>query len=145
MKVLIQRVSAASVVVNDEIVGKIGSGLLMFIGIAQEDTEEKLNWLCEKCVHLRIFEDDQGKMNKSLIEEKGQVLAISQFTLLANTTKGRRPSYINAAEPQKGEQFYKQFVQKLKNYNIKVETGIFGAMMDVKLVNHGPVTIMLER
>lgn len=145
MKVLIQRVSSASVEVDGLVVGKIGRGLLILVGIAQKDSQEQVDWIAEKCINLRIFEDDQGKMNRSLQEDNGEILAVSQFTLLADTQKGRRPSYINAADPQKGKLLYNQFVQKLRNYNIKVETGVFGAMMDVKLVNQGPVTLMIEK
>lgn len=145
MKVLLQRVSSATVHVDSKKVGSIGKGLLLFIGIAQGDGEESLNWMAEKCVNLRVFDDDEGKMNRSLMEIHGEILAISQFTLLADTRKGRRPSFINAAESETGELLYNQFVEKLRNYNLKVETGIFGAMMDVKLVNQGPVTLMIER
>ena len=145
MKVLVQRVSSASVTVDKKVVGTIGNGLLLLIGIAQQDTEEYLNWVAEKCVNLRIFEDSDGKMNRSILDAQGEILAISQFTLLADTRKGRRPSYIGAADPEKGEHFYNQFIQLLRNYDIKVETGVFGAMMDVQLVNRGPVTIMIEK
>ena len=145
MKVLVQRVSSASVTVEKKVTGAIGNGLLMLIGIAQQDTEEYLDWVAEKCVNLRIFEDGDGKMNRSILDAQGEILAISQFTLLADTRKGRRPSYIGAADPEKGEHFYNQFIQLLRNYDIKVETGVFGAMMDVQLVNRGPVTIMIEK
>ena len=145
MKVLVQRVSSASVTVEKKGIGTIGNGLLLLIGIAQQDTEEYLNWVAEKCVNLRIFEDGDGKMNRSILDAQGEILAISQFTLLADTRKGRRPSYIGAADPEKGEHFYNQFIQLLRNYDIKVETGVFGAMMDVQLVNRGPVTIMIEK
>ena len=145
MKVLVQRVSSASVTVYKKVVGTIGNGLLLLIGIAQQDTEEYLDWVAEKCVNLRIFEDSDGKMNRSILDAQGEILAISQFTLLADTRKGRRPSYIGAADPEKGEHFYNQFIQLLRNYDIKVETGVFGAMMDVQLVNRGPVTIMIEK
>ena len=145
MKVLIQRVSSASVKVGNEVVGEIKNGLLLLIGISQDDTDEILNWMAEKCVNLRVFEDDDRKMNHSILDVKGAILAISQFTLFADTRKGRRPSYIRAADPEKGEELYNSFVEKLRKYSIKVETGIFGAMMDVKLVNRGPVTIMVEK
>ena len=145
MKVLLQRVSSASVSVDDKIVGQIGNGLLLLVGIAQEDSEAALNWMAEKCVNLRVFEDEADKMNCSLLDVKGEVLAISQFTLLGDTQKGRRPSYINAASPEKGQKYYDLFVEKLKSFSIKVESGIFGAMMDVQLTNRGPVTLMIEK
>jgi D-tyrosyl-tRNA(Tyr) deacylase len=144
MKVLVQRVSGASVTVDKKITGEIGNGLLLLIGIAENDSENDLDRVAEKCVNLRIFEDEDSKMNWSLLDVGGEILAISQFTLLADTSRGRRPSYIQAANPEKGKAFYDLFVTKLRAYSVKVETGIFGAMMDVKLVNRGPVTIMIE-
>ena len=145
MKVLVQRVSSASVEVEGKIVGKIANGLLLLVGIAEDDTKDKLAWVAEKCVNLRIFEDDQGKMDRSVLDINGEILAISQFTLLADTRKGRRPSYISAANPDKGESYYNTFIDKLRSFNITVETGIFGAMMSIDLVNRGPVTIMIEK
>jgi len=145
MKVLIQRVSSASVEVDGKIVGEIANGLLLLVGIAEDDKDEYLSWVAEKCVNLRIFEDEQGKMNQSTLDVQGEILAISQFTLLADTKKGRRPSYIHAANPEKGENYYNKFVSLLKTYKIKVESGIFGAMMNVELLNRGPVTIMVEK
>lgn len=145
MKVLIQRVTSASVKVDGQVVGKINNGLLLLIGIAADDTLDIITWLTEKCINLRIFEDDQGKMNQSIGDVRGEILAVSQFTLLADTQKGRRPSYINAAEPEKAEKLYNLFVDQLRQYNIKVETGIFGAMMNVQLINRGPVTLMIEK
>lgn len=145
MKVLVQRVSAASVEINGKIVGSINNGLLLLIGIAEDDREEYLTWVAGKCVNLRVFEDEAGKMNQSLLDVKGEILAVSQFTLLADTKKGRRPSYINAANPEKGEKYYNLFVSILRSYNIRVETGVFGAMMNIELVNRGPVTIMIEK
>jgi len=144
MKVVVQRVSAASVEVNGKISGKIGPGLLLLIGIHRNDCEADLNFVADKCVNLRIFEDDAGKMNRSLLEVKGEVLAVSQFTLLGNTRKGRRPSFIEAAPPEKAQLFYNRFVDKLTSYGVRVACGIFGAMMDVKLVNQGPVTLIVE-
>ena len=145
MKVLVQRVSSASVAVEGKIVGKINNGLLLLVGIATDDREEDLSWVAEKCVNLRTFEDQNDKMNLSLLDVSGELLVISQFTLLADTQRGRRPSYIKAAAPEKGEAFYIKFLEILKtNYPVKVETGIFGAMMDVQLLNRGPVTIMIE-
>ena len=145
MKVLLQRVSSAAVKVDGKIVGRIGNGLLLLVGIAEDDTEEHLNWVAEKCVNLRVFEDDQDKMNRSVLDVQGQILVVSQFTLLADTKKGRRPSYINAASPEKGASYYNKFIALLKSYSIRVESGIFGAMMKVDLVNRGPVTLMVEK
>ena len=144
MKVLIQRVHQAKVTVNNKITGSINNGLLLLIGISEEDLEKDIDYLSDKCVNLRIFQDENGKMNKSLLDVKGEILAVSQFTLMADTRKGRRPSFINAANSEKGKLFYEKFVNKLKQFGIKVECGIFGAMMDVDLINNGPVTIMIE-
>ncbi|KAA3617494.1 MAG: D-tyrosyl-tRNA(Tyr) deacylase [Calditrichaeota bacterium] len=145
MKVLLQRVSTASVSVDSKIVGKINNGLLLLIGIGHEDSEADLDWMADKCVNLRVFEDADDKMNCSLLDVNAEILAISQFTLMGDTRKGRRPSFINAASPEMGEKMYNLFVDKLKSFSIKVECGIFGAMMDVQLTNRGPVTLMLEK
>jgi len=144
VKVVVQRVKKASVSVNGQIVGQIGKGLMLLIGVAQQDTEADIEFVADKCVNLRIFEDEQGKMNRSLLEVGGEILAISQFTLLGDTRKGRRPSFIQAAEPQKGNEFYQKFIERLRSHGVKVETGIFGAMMDVELLNYGPVTLIVE-
>jgi D-tyrosyl-tRNA(Tyr) deacylase len=144
MKVVLQRVKNASVTVEDQVVGKIDRGLLLLIGVAETDTISDVDFVADKCVNLRIFEDENGKMNRSILDEKGEILAISQFTLLGNTRKGRRPSFIEAANPEKGKAFYAAFVNKLKESGLKVECGIFGAIMDVDLINYGPVTIILE-
>ncbi len=144
MKVLVQRVHRAKVTVDGEITGSVNGGLLLLIGIAEGDSEKDLDYMAEKCVNLRIFNDDAGKMNLSLLDIKGEILAVSQFTLMADTRKGRRPSFVHAADPEKGKLFYEKFVEKLKSYDLKVACGIFGAMMDVELVNNGPVTIMVE-
>ncbi|MBD3224197.1 MAG: D-tyrosyl-tRNA(Tyr) deacylase [Caldithrix sp.] len=144
MKVLLQRVSEASVKVDQERVGRISRGLLLLVGISEQDTEEDVQFVAHKCVNLRIFEDDHGKMNRSLLESGGEILAISQFTLMGDTRKGRRPSFVRAASPEKGRLLYESFIEKLKNYDVNVQTGIFGAMMDVQLVNYGPVTVMVE-
>ncbi len=144
MKVLVQRVSHAEVRVAGSTIGKIENGLLLLVGVAQDDTQKEIEWVAEKCVNLRIFEDDQQKMNRSLLDAGGSILAISQFTLMANTEKGRRPSFIEAADPEKGNQYYELFVEALRGHGIHVETGVFGAMMDIELVNRGPVTIMVE-
>jgi len=144
VKVVVQRVSRASVSVDGQKIGQIEQGLVLLIGIAVNDTEEDVRFVAQKCVNLRIFEDDAGKMNRSLLETGTAVLAISQFTLLGDTRKGRRPSFIHAAPPKKSEPLYNLFVQELKRMNIPVECGMFGAMMDVELVNAGPVTLIVE-
>ncbi len=144
MKVVVQRVKRARVKVDAKVVGEINKGLLLLIGVAQEDSEADVHFVADKCVHLRIFEDEHGKMNRSLLEVGGEILAISQFTLLGDTRKGRRPSFINAADPQKGNTLYQKFIERLRMHGVKVETGIFGAMMDVELLNYGPVTLIVE-
>ena len=144
MKVVIQRVLRASVTVDSKVVGKIGRGLAILIGIAETDEISDVDFIADKCVNLRIFEDENGKMNRSVLEEGGEILTISQFTLLGNAKKGRRPSFIEAARPEKGNALYNVFVEKLKASGLKFECGIFGAMMDVDLVNYGPVTLIVE-
>jgi len=144
MKVVVQRVTKASVKVDNKIVGQIGKGILLLIGVAETDTIADIDFVADKCVNLRIFEDEDDKMNRSLLDVGGEVLAISQFTLLGNTKKGRRPSFIEAAHPEKGEDYYNKFIDRLKSHNVRVSCGIFGAMMDVELVNYGPVTIIVE-
>lgn len=144
MKVVIQRVSSASVSVDKKNVGEISAGLMLLIGVAEKDTLEDVKYAANKCANLRIFEDADGKLNKSVLETGGAILAVSQFTLLGDTRKGRRPSFINAARPEKGQKLYKYFVKVLKELGIHVETGIFGAMMDVQLINTGPVTIIID-
>lgn len=141
MRILIQRVSNASVAVEGEIVGKIGRGLLVFFCAEQGDREEQLDYLVDKTVNLRIFPDETGKMNRSLIDTGGGILCISQFTLAADTRRGRRPGFSAAAPPQEGKMFYEKYVLKLKEAGVKVETGVFGAEMKVTLTNEGPVTI----
>ena len=144
MKAVIQRVSQAEVRVNAKRIGAIGKGILIFIGISKEDTSEDADYLIQKIVQLRMFEDDEGKMNLSAIDVGGELLAISQFTLYGDCRKGRRPSFDKAADPQKGEELYDYFVSELRKQNLKVETGQFQAMMDVDLVNDGPVTFILQ-
>jgi D-tyrosyl-tRNA(Tyr) deacylase len=144
MKVLIQRVKQASVDVNNECVGKIDKGLLVFLGVKEEDTEDNVDYLVNKIINLRIFSDDNDKMNLSLLDTNGQVLVVSQFTLYADCSRGRRPSYTNAANPKLAKKLYESFIEKLKREDIKVQSGIFGAYMDVNLINDGPVTIMIE-
>ena len=145
MKIVLQRVKSASVTVDGTITGSIQKGILILLGVHKDDTEAQADFLAAKCAELRIFPDEEYKMNRSLHDVNGEVLVVSQFTLYGNCKKGRRPSYTNAAPPEKGEQLYEYFVKKMKEHADVVETGIFGAMMDVKLVNDGPVTIILER
>lgn len=130
--------------INNKISGEIQKGLLLLVGVANDDTEEDAQYCAQKCIDMRIFQDENDKMNLSLKDIGGKILAISQFTLLANTKKGRRPSFIEAADPEKGKQLYEYFVNCVKEKNIQCETGEFGAMMDVELVNAGPVTIILD-
>jgi D-tyrosyl-tRNA(Tyr) deacylase len=144
LKVVVQRVKSASVQVEGEVVGSIAKGLLLLVGIAETDRHEDLDFVAKKCVELRIFQDEEEKMNRSLLDVNGDILSISQFTLLGDTRKGRRPSFVNAAGPEKAEAFYHYFNEQLSARGVRVEKGIFGAMMDVALVNEGPVTIIVE-
>ena len=144
MRVVAQRVSSASVKVDEKQAGKIGIGLPLLIGIAETDTEAEIEFVANKCSELRIFQDEDGRMNRSVLDIGGEILAISQFTLLGDTSKGRRPSFIKAANPEKAEKFYNIFNQTLINKGLHVETGIFGAMMEVDLTNAGPVTLIVD-
>lgn len=144
MRAVVQRVSESSVSIDGEQVGKIGDGLMILLGVAKEDTAVDADYLAEKIVNLRIFSDDQGKMNRSLLETGGEMLVVSQFTLLGDCRKGRRPSFIHAADPEKGNDLYVYFVSQVQKKGVAVETGRFGAMMSVSLVNDGPVTLILE-
>lgn len=145
MKVLIQRVLSSSVEVDNKIVGQINKGLMLLVGFTDSDTDKEIDYMVDKIINLRIFDDENGVMNKSLIDVNGSILSISQFTLYADTRKGRRPSYIKALSGDKAILLYDKFNNKLKEENIKVETGIFGADMKVSLINDGPITIMLEK
>lgn len=145
MKILIQRVSEAKVEIDCKIVGKIEEGVLVFLGITHKDTQAEATWLAKKLVNLRIFEDDQGKINRSLIDRKGSALIISQFTLYADCNEGRRPSFTQAAAPDMAKSLYEYFVSEVKQNGINVETGEFGAEMKVFLLNDGPFTVLLER
>jgi len=145
MKILVQRVTQAQVEVEGSIVGAIGHGSLVFIGVTHGDTQLHASWLANKLIHLRMFEDDQGKMNQSLLERKGQMLIVPQFTLYADCLVGRRPSFTKAAEPELAKQLYESFVKEVRQAGITVATGLFGAKMKVSLINEGPVTFILER
>ena len=145
MKVLVQRVLSSSVEVNNKIVGQINKGLMLLVGFTDSDTDKEIDYMVDKIINLRIFDDENGVMNKSLIDVNGSILSISQFTLYADTRKGRRPSYVKALSGDKAILLYDKFNNKLKEENIKVETGIFGADMKVSLINDGPITIMLEK
>ena len=144
MRAVIQRVSRAQVSVGEEIVGKIDRGLLVLLGITHSDTPADARWLAEKIVGLRIFNDADGKMNLGLSDVAGSVLVVSQFTLYGDAQKGRRPSFIAAARPEQAIPLYEAFINGIKALGVPVETGRFGAMMDVELVNEGPVTLILE-
>lgn len=144
MRVVLQRAKNASVAVDGNIVGNIDYGVVLLVGITHDDHEEDAAYLADKIVNLRIFEDEEGKMNRSLLDVEGKILSVSQFTLYGDTRKGRRPSFINAAKPDKAEPLYNQFNQFLREKGVVVETGQFGTMMDVHLTNDGPVTLVLE-
>lgn len=145
MRVVIQRVSAASVTVEFKKIAAIQKGLLLLLGIEQEDSDEDMDWLVRKILNMRIFSDSEGKMNLSIQDINGDIIVVSQFTLHASTKKGNRPSFIKAAIPEKAEKDYREFVDKLnQDFKGSVQTGKFGAMMDVALVNDGPVTILLD-
>lgn len=145
MKVLVQRVISSEVKVDGKIVGQSGPGLLLFVGFTETDTSKEIDYMVDKVINLRIFDDETGVMNKSLLDINGSILSISQFTLYADASKGRRPSYIKALNGKKATILYDEFNNKLKNTGIPTETGIFGADMKVTLTNDGPVTIMLEK
>jgi len=144
MRIVIQRVSQAKVTVQGKEVGAIGPGLCLFLGVAKGDTEEDSTYLVQKSVELRIFEDDEGKFNRTLLDVGGEILVVSQFTLYGDCTKGRRPSFSHAASPEEAERLYQQFVQKLREKGLKVATGQFQAKMEVSLVNSGPVTFIID-
>ena len=146
MRIVLQRVKKASVTVGNERISEIGAGLLLLVGVAQSDGEAEADWLADKVAGLRIIGDEAGRMNLSVREVGGEILAVSQFTLLADTRKGKRPSFIRAAPPEVAEPLFDHFCKRLREAGVgSVKTGSFGAMMDVALVNDGPVTIVLER
>lgn len=144
MKLVVQRVTEASVEVEKEKISEIGKGFLVLVGITHNDTEKEANYLAKKLCNLRVFEDENGKMNKNLKQVNGKLLIVSQFTLYANCKDGNRPSFTDAAEPIYAKKLYEYFCDECKKYDIDVQTGIFGADMKVKLLNDGPVTIILE-
>jgi D-tyrosyl-tRNA(Tyr) deacylase len=144
MRAVVQRVKKSSVSVDNKLISEIGSGLLVLFGVAQGDTPDDADYLADKIANLRIFEDENGKMNKSLIETQGEMLVVSQFTLCGDCRKGRRPSFINAARPEQANGLYEYFVKQIREKKIGVKTGKFGAMMAVSLINDGPVTLIVE-
>jgi D-aminoacyl-tRNA deacylase len=144
MRAVVQRVSRASVKVGDELAGEIGKGLLVLLGVAQEDTEADADYLAEKIAGLRIFEDDAGKMNLSVEDVGGAVLAVSRFTLLGDVRRGKRPSFDAAARPERARELYEYFVERVRALGLRCETGRFQEMMEVELINSGPVTILLD-
>jgi D-aminoacyl-tRNA deacylase len=144
MRLVLQRVTQASVSVDGSVVGQIGPGLVVLVGVAGGDTRVAAETMARKCVELRIFRDEAGLTNRSLLDVGGQVLAISQFTLLADTSRGRRPSFIRAAPPEVGNELYQRFADAVAGLGVKVERGIFGAEMQVELINDGPMTIWLD-
>ena len=144
MRAIIQRVKEARVEVEGEVVGRIGEGMLILLGAGKDDSEEDARYLADKAIALRIFEDPEGKMNLSVRETGGEVLVVSQFTLYGDCRKGRRPSFDKAAPPELAEELYELFVREIRERGVKVETGRFRAMMDVHLINRGPVTLMLD-
>lgn len=144
MKALLQRVTSASVSIAGEVVGRISRGLVVFIGVADADTEKDAQYLAQKTVGLRIFADEQGKFNLSALDVNGELLVVSQFTLLADTRKGRRPSFTSAAPPDLAEELFKRFIAAVRDSGLKVETGRFQQYMQVEIINDGPVTILLD-
>ena len=145
MRIVVQRVTQASVTIDGEIAGAIGSGLLCLVGVGEGDTEEAARWLAHKTANLRIFADEDDRMNLSVKDIDGEVLVVSQFTLYANTRKGFRPSFVGAAAPEVAEPLVEVYTEAVRAENVPVETGVFGAYMNVSLENDGPVTIILEK
>ena len=144
MRAVVQRVSQASVTVDGDVVGRIGVGLMVLLGVADGDTEQDADWMADKLVGLRVFEDDAGKMNLALADVGGAVLVVSQFTLLGDCRKGRRPSFIGAAPPERAEALYERFAERVRGHGVEVATGRFRTEMRVALVNEGPVTLVVE-
>ena len=144
MRAVIQRVKSASVTVEGTVVSEIRKGLLVFLGVAQEDTSADVDYMASKIANLRIFEDNEGRMNLSVLDIGGEALVVSQFTLYGDCRKGRRPSFIHAARPEKADPLYQAFMDEISRLGVPVKAGIFQAMMDVELINDGPVTMMLD-
>jgi len=144
LRAVVQRVKNSEVKVDDNIIGSIDSGLLVFLGIGNEDAMDDIDYLIDKIVNLRVFEDQEGKMNLSALDLEKEIMIISQFTLYGDCRKGRRPSFFDAAPPDQAERLYDVFVNKIKNYDLKIATGEFQAMMDIDSVNDGPVTLLLD-
>ena len=145
MRIVLQRCKQASVTVEGKVVGEIGKGFMLLVGVTHDDTDEQIQYLADKIVNLRVFEDEEGKMNRSLLDVGGEILSVSQFTLYGDTARGRRPSFTYAAKPGFAEPMYEKFNEALRERGVTVETGVFGAMMDVSLINDGPVTLILEK
>ena len=145
MRVLVQRCDKALVRVNDNVVGSINKGLMILVGFTEGDNFDTIKYMADKVVNLRVFDDENGVMNKSLLDKSFSILSVSQFTLYGDASKGRRPSYINALNGSLAKPLYDKFNEELRKYGVEVETGIFGADMKVELINDGPITIMLER
>ncbi|KJR48541.1 D-tyrosyl-tRNA(Tyr) deacylase [Desulfosporosinus sp. I2] len=144
MRSVVQRVKRASVTVNGQTVGQITDGLLVLLAVGQGDSVNDLTWMVDKLVGLRIFEDEEGKMNRSILDMGGELLVVSQFTLYGDCRKGKRPSFSSAAPPEQAKEMFEKSVEAIRSYGLKVETGIFQAEMDVELINDGPVTILLD-
>lgn len=144
MRIVLQRVTSAKVTVDEDVVGKIKQGFLLLVGVKKGDTKAEADYLAKKVANMRLFEDEAGKMNIALAAVEGEILSISQFTLLANTKKGNRPSFVEAEDPTDANRLYEYFNEQLRAYGLKVETGLFGADMAVESVNDGPVTIILD-
>ncbi|WP_409251478.1 D-aminoacyl-tRNA deacylase [Bacillus sp. SCS-153A] len=144
MKVVLQRSREASVTADGKLSGEITSGFVLLVGVTHEDTEKDADWLADKIINLRVFEDEEGKMNRSLLDTGGEILSVSQFTLYGDCRKGRRPNFMEAAKPPQAEKIYDYFNEVLRQKGVHVETGVFGSMMDVKLTNDGPVTLIIE-
>lgn len=145
VKIVVQRVKSSSVTINNEVYSKINSGLMLLFGVEKNDTEDFLDFMVHKILNLRIFNDENGKMNLSIKDIQGEILVVSQFTLAGDCKKGLRPSFDNAMQPDIANEYYGKFVSKLKESNLKIETGVFGADMKVELINDGPVTFILEK
>lgn len=145
MRVVVQRVSRASVTIDGKTVGTIGVGLVVLVGFTSGDDQARIEWMADKIVGLRVFQDDDDKMNRSIVDVGGAVLVVSQFTLYGNVSKGRRPSFVDAARPEEAIPLYETFVAALRERDVPVESGVFGTMMEVDLVNDGPVTLVIER